>query len=82
MKQRSHLWYKLCREAKVTGSPLYKGLGLDTLKLKKEHFEEFILKENPKPFSEEVQKMIDYGTKNEVLKCKRSSVINVLLAVH
>ena len=41
---------------KVTGSTLYKSLGLDTLKKQKEHYEEFIENKEPKEFPPEVQK--------------------------
>ena len=38
MKQRSKLWYSLCKECCVTGSRLHSAIGLRTLKEQKEHF--------------------------------------------
>ena len=45
---------------------MYKGLGLDTLKCEKEHFNVYVHKLPSVPVSEEVQKYIQFGTDNEI----------------
>ena len=42
VKQRSIKCFQLHKEAKVTGSTLYRSIGLDTLKKQKEHYKELI----------------------------------------
>ena len=64
--QRSPIWYKLCQRSFVTGSSMYKGLGLDTLKAEKEHFNVYVRKLPSVPVSEEVQKYIQFGSENEI----------------
>ena len=50
----------------VTGSTMHKALGLSTLQEQKFHYDmKFHGKEPPAP-TEEVQKMLKYGTENEV----------------
>ena len=66
VKQRTQKWMELRKQSNVTGSSMYRSLGLDTLKCQKEHYNEFILGNAPKPFTEEVQKRIDHGVENEV----------------
>ena len=45
---------------------MYKGLGLDTLKSEKEHFNVYVHKLPSVPLSEEVQKYIQFGTDNGI----------------
>ena len=57
MKQRSEMWLELRKQAKVTGSTMYRALRLDTLKKQKEHYEEFINKQEAPDFPKEVMEM-------------------------
>ena len=66
MKQKSEKWFELRKEAKVTGSTLYKSIGLDTLKKQKEHYEEFIEKKQPRNSLLKFKKKLDHGIKHEV----------------
>lgn len=66
VKQRSEQWYNLRRKSRLTGSTMYKALGLQTLKAQKEHFNVYVKGKQPIPVSAEVQKMLDYGTNNEI----------------
>ena len=45
---------------------MYKGLGLDTLKSEKEHFNVYVCKLPSVPVSEEVQTYIQFGNENEI----------------
>ena len=65
VRQRTDEWRAIRKKAKITGSTFFKANGLDSLQKEKEHFEEVICHVPPKPFSEIVQEMLDYGTKNE-----------------
>ena len=65
IKQRSPEWFDLRKKAKVTGSSLYKALGLDSLSLLKQHHYKFVKKRPPKDFSPEVQLRLQYGQENE-----------------
>lgn len=65
VKQRSEHWFEKRKHAKVTGSTLYKAVGLDGLQRQKEHFDEVICgMEYSK--SLETVKAMEYGTVNEV----------------
>ena len=66
VKQRSMKWFQLCKEANVTGSTLYRSIGLDTLKKQNEYYKEFIQKKILLKISPEVQKRIDHVMENEV----------------
>ena len=46
IKQRSPEWFDLRKKAKITGSTLYKALGLDSLSLLKQHHYEFVKKDH------------------------------------
>ena len=65
VRQRTDEWRAIREKAKITGSTFFKAIGLDSLQKEKEHFEEVICHVPPKPFSEAVQEMLDYGTNNE-----------------
>ena len=56
---------------------MYKGLGLDTLKAEKEHFNVYVHKLPNVPISEEVQKYIQFGTENEINAI--ASVVGLLM---
>ena len=75
--QRSPIWYCLQQKNLVTGSSMYKGLGLDTLKAEKEHFNVYVHKLPNVPISEEVQKYIQFGTENEINAI--ASVVGLLM---
>ena len=63
MKQRSELWYSLCKECSVTGSTLHSAIGLRTLKEQKDHFKKIISKVD-KPTK--ITKVMQHGIDNEV----------------
>ena len=66
VKQRSEEWHKIRREALITGSTIYKALGLDTLKAQREHFDNVVCGIPEKQPSEEQMKNMKYGTENEI----------------
>ena len=55
VKQRSNMWFELRKEARITGSTIYKGIRLETLKLQKDHYSEFIEKIEPKEFPPDME---------------------------
>ena len=63
MKQRSELWYSLCKECSVTGSTLHSAIGLHTLKEQKDHFKKFIWKVDTQI---DITKAMQHGIDNEV----------------
>ena len=66
VKQRTEIWAKIREMCSVTGSTMHKALGLNTLQDQKLHYDiKFCGKEPPAP-TEEVKKMLNYGTENEV----------------
>ena len=65
VRQRTDEWRAIRKKAKITGSTFFKANGLESLQKENEHFEEVICHMPPKPFSEVVQEMLDYGTKNK-----------------
>ena len=80
MKQRSELWYSLCKECCMTGSTLHSAIGLRTLKEQKEHFKKFISKID-KPT--EINKAMQHGIDNEVCKSKFIlNTINILISLY
>ena len=66
VKQRSDEWYNLRKKSRLTGSTMYKALGLDTLRAQKEHFDVYVKGKQPKPILPQVQEMMNYGTENEI----------------
>ena len=50
----------------VTGSSMFRALGLDTLKAEKEHFNIHIRKLPSTPLSTDVQEYIKFGSENEI----------------
>ena len=66
MLNREHIWERIHKMCTVTGSTMHKALGLSTLQEQKFHYDmKFQGKQPPAP-TEEVQKMLNYGTENEV----------------
>ena len=66
VKQRSDAWLQLRKKVRLTGSTMYKALGLETLKVQKEHFDVHVKGKQAKTVTPEVQCMMDYGTENEI----------------
>ena len=66
IKQRTTEWFKIRKNAHVTGSTLNKAFGLDTLLKQKEHHYVFVRGHQEPPVSRELQKMFDHGTRNEI----------------
>ena len=67
VKQRSSdAWHQLHKKTQLTGSTMYKALGLETLKVQKEHFYVHVKGKQAKTVTPEVQRMMDYGTENEI----------------
>ena len=65
IKQRSPEWFTLRKKAKVTGSTLYKALGLESLAHLKSHHYEFVKKRTPPDFPPDVKLCLQYGQENE-----------------
>ena len=66
VKQRSEKWHALRKTARVTGSTLYKAIGLDTLQHQKEHHYTYVCgRSEPVPDSL-LSKRLKHGTENEV----------------
>ena len=65
IKQGSNLWHEQRKKAQITGSTLYRALGLESLSSQKEFHTEFILGCKPLPFSPEVQQRLEHGLKHE-----------------
>ena len=65
VKQRSQEWHRLRSGARVTGSTLFKTLGLGTLKDQKAHFDS-VFRDIKEEISPELQVRYDYGTSNEI----------------
>ena len=65
VKQRTSQWHKLRDGSKVTGSSMFKALGLDSLKAQHEHYDK-VFKGIVKPPSSSLQELFDYGTTNEI----------------
>ena len=65
-KQRSSKWFELRKSARVTGSTLYKALGLDGMRRLKEHFDHVVCGVPESSPSEEAQKAMAYGSENEI----------------
>ena len=65
IKQRSPQWHALHQKAKVTGSTMYKALGLESLVALKQHHYEFVKKRKLPDFSPEIKLRLQYGQENE-----------------
>ena len=55
------MWFQLRNEARITGSTIYNGIGLDTLRKQKEHYNEFIKGLPPKEHSADVKAYMKHG---------------------
>ena len=65
VKQRTEPWFKRRKLAKVTGSTMYKALGLDGLGKRKEHFDTVICGVPEKTVSQKTNQAMTHGTDNE-----------------
>ena len=75
IKQRSKVWFELHSECMITGSSLYNGLGLRSVKSARDHFREFVLKEGPPKFTEEEMVSMNHGSENEVSTFTRNQSV-------
>jgi hypothetical protein len=65
IKQQSTNWFNIRRKAKITGSTIYKAIGLEGLKQQKEHFEKVICGiDEPMP-NDFVKNAMEHGSNNE-----------------
>ncbi|XP_076094128.1 uncharacterized protein LOC143064860 [Mytilus galloprovincialis] len=67
IKQRTEKWFTKRKNFKLTGSKLYEGLGLDTLKGLQKHFDKVVRNiEIDEEISDEVRKRMEHGTQSEI----------------
>jgi hypothetical protein len=78
VKQRSDKWLEIRKSATVTGSTLFQALGLDALKKQREYCDDSVCGQDKKKVSEDVQKMMNYGTENENNATRGSSLPNFM----
>ncbi|XP_071139869.1 uncharacterized protein [Mytilus edulis] len=65
IKQRGDEWFELRKGSRITGSTIFRGIGLGTLKEQQQHYDKaFHGKETP--VSAELQELFDYGTSQEI----------------
>ena len=76
VKQRTDKWFQLRKQAHVTGSSLYKAIGLDTLKHQKEHYNEFILCIDRPPFTDDVHTKLEHGQDKQI-ECYSYIIVNI-----
>lgn len=65
IKQRSEIWHQLCNDSWVTGSTIFRALGLDTLKQQQQYYDK-VYKGVEKPVSEHISSLFEYGTTQEI----------------
>ena len=66
-KQRSENWFELRKTVRLTGSTLFEGIGLDTLKNQLKHYDKVVKKkECQEELSDEVKKRMEHGTVSEI----------------
>lgn len=67
IKQRSDKWFEKRKQFLLTGSQIFTGVGLETLKNLQKHFDKVIRKINvEQTIPEEVQKRMNHGTESEI----------------
>ena len=64
-KQRTDRWLQLRKESRVTGSTLFRALGLATLREQQEHFD-CVYYGIERPISDKLQSFFDCGTREEL----------------
>ncbi|CAG2230153.1 unnamed protein product [Mytilus edulis] len=65
MKQRSNAWHELRNGSRITGSTIFRALGLDTLKEQQNHYDK-VYKGVEKPISDNLSSLFEYGTAQEI----------------
>lgn len=66
-KQRTSKWHEVRDKFKLTGSTIFAGLGLDTLKLQQRHYDKVVRKQDiPEILTEEAKKRMAHGTESEI----------------
>lgn len=65
VKQRSDRWKDLRQSSRVTGSTLFRAIGLDTLKAQQTHYDK-VFRGVEVPVSSNLQRLFDYGTAQEI----------------
>ncbi|CAG2256016.1 unnamed protein product [Mytilus edulis] len=67
IKQRSPQWFDARKQLKLTGSTIFGGLGLDSLKLQRRHFDKVVKNiEIAEVISEDTAKRMEHGTVSEI----------------
>jgi hypothetical protein len=66
VQQRSQAWFEARKEARVTGSTIYKAIGLDGLHNQKEYFDNVVCAVPDKEKSDKTKEALKHGTENEV----------------
>ena len=66
IKQGSDQWHTLRKTTRVTGSSLYRAIGLDTLQRQKEHHYTFVSGRSPNVHDPTTEKRLKHGRDNEV----------------
>jgi hypothetical protein len=64
-KQRTQAWFDLREGSRVTGSTMFKALGLGLLKEQQQHYDK-VIKGKQSSVSPELQALFDYGTTQEI----------------
>ena len=67
VKQRTVEWFDNRRQSRITASTMHNALGLRTLKVQKDHFEEFIM--GKVPSDKDPALALVHGMKHEVYFC-------------
>jgi len=67
IKQRTEKWFNKRKEFLLTGSKLYEGIGLDSLKSLQKHYDKVVRNIHiEEQISEEVKQRMEHGTKSEI----------------
>ncbi|MEW8542406.1 MAG: YqaJ viral recombinase family protein, partial [Candidatus Thiodiazotropha sp.] len=66
LKQRSEKWFAKRKTAAVTGSTLYKAVGLESLKAQLQHFDNVVYQKEKEEPSAEVKQRMEHGSLNEI----------------
>lgn len=65
IKQRSNAWHQLRNGSRVTGSTIFRAIGLDTLKEQQNHYDK-VYKGVEQPISDHLSSLFEYGTAQEI----------------
>ena len=64
IKQQSEKWLNLHKQCRLTGSIMHNALGLQTLKVQKDHYDDFVLSKN---IARPVNNAMKHGQQHEVI---------------